>query len=133
MKIVVDPSAIAPALTDEGPLGSACREIMRSKRLIAPQGVDLEVVSALRSMLFEGVIEGHVAEEAVDDLARLRMLRMPTLPLHQRIWNLRHNVSAYDAAFVALAEVLRVPLLTLDVKLTQAHGPTCEFITPSAI
>lgn len=103
---------------------------MRSQKLIAPQGIDLEVISALRSMMFDGAIEGHVAEAAVDDLGRIRMTRVPTVTLHQRIWNLRHNVSAYDAAFVALAEALRAPLLTLDLKLSRADGPTCEFVTP---
>lgn len=130
MSLVVDASALVPALADAGPLGTSCRRSMRSQRLIAPQGIDLEVISALRSMMFDGAIEGHVAEEAVDDLGRIRMTRVPTVTLHQRIWNLRHNVSAYDAAFVALAEALRAPLLTLDLRLSRADGPTCEFVTP---
>lgn len=128
MKLVVDASAIVPALADAGPVGATCRRAMRSNKLIAPQGVDLEVISALRSMMFDGVIEGDVAQDAVDDLSRLRVTRVPTASLHQRIWNLRHNVSPYDAAFVALAESLRAPLLTLDARLSRADGPTCEFI-----
>lgn len=133
MRLVVDCSALAPALADDGALGAQCRESMRSKDLIAPHGIDLEVISAFRTMLFDGAIEGHVAAEALEDLGRLGIARLPTAPLHQRIWALRHNVSTYDAAFVALAEALEAPLLTLDFKLCRADGPTCEFITPEAV
>lgn len=129
MRLVPDSSVIVPALTDDGDLGSRTRETMRGKRLVAPAGVDLEVISALRGLLFGGEIEGHVAEKAVDDLSRMRMVRVPTTRLHQRAWNLRHNLASYDACFVALAENLRAPLFTLDRGIIGAHGPECEFLT----
>lgn len=90
----------------------------------APAILDLEVIAAVRRLARGGLGEIE-ASEAVTDLSELSIRRYPHLALLPRIWELRHNVTPYDAAYVALAEVLGAPLLTADSRLAEAPGPRC--------
>jgi predicted nucleic acid-binding protein len=124
--VVVDASVIAPALTDEDALGDRLRERLERERLAAPAFIDLEVVSIWRGYSRAGRLSARRADAAIDDLADLPLERAPHGPLLRRIWDLRDNVSAYDAAYVALAEAMETTLLTGDARLARAPGIDCE-------
>lgn len=100
----------------------------RNETLHAPHLLDLEVTQVLRRLTQKGIVTRTRADEAVRDLLDLRMTRYPHLILLPRIWQLQHNFSAYDAAYIVLAEKLSAPLLTRDGRLAAAsgHGATVE-------
>lgn len=95
-----------------------------NESLHAPHLLDLEVGQVLRRLVRGGAISAHRANQAIEDLLDLRITRYPHFVLLPRIWQLRHNLSAYDAAYVALAEKLGAPLLTRDGRLVSASGHT---------
>ncbi len=90
--------------------------------LHAPHLLDLEVAQVLRRLVRETVISAQRGEEAIQDLMDLRVTRYPHFVFLSRIWQLRHNVSAYDAAYLALAEKLDATLVTRDARLASASG-----------
>ena len=94
----------------------------RNESLHSPHLLDLEVAQVLRRLVREGVVAKERADEAIDDLLDLRMNRYPHFLLLPRIWQLRHNLSAYDAAYVVLAEELSAVLVTRDARLASATG-----------
>ncbi|MCY7374007.1 MAG: type II toxin-antitoxin system VapC family toxin [Spirochaetaceae bacterium] len=124
--LVVDASVLVVALADDGPDGDRARNRLRGEALAAPELVDLEVVSVLRRQLAAGSLDARRAQLALADLVDLPLQRATHLTLLPRIWELRNNLSAYDASYVALAERLGATLLTADVRLTRASGPTCS-------
>lgn len=93
----------------------------------APAHLVAEVVSALRGLSQINPTLRTAVPEALRHLAGFPLRRMPLAPLLQRIWELRDNLTAYDAAYVALAERLDGPLVTCDAKLARATGPRCVF------
>ena len=125
--IVVDASVIVTALADDGPAGQKARTRLRGERLVAPHVVDLEVLSAWRRLVASNDLEPGRAALALADLRALPIERMPHGPILERCWELRDNITVYDAAYVALAEVLDATLLTADAKLTNAPGAHCQF------
>jgi predicted nucleic acid-binding protein len=131
--IVVDASVVVVALADDARDGDSARARLRGERLSAPELLDLEVASVLRRHVLRGAIGARRAALALDDLATLPLERAPHRPLISRCWQLRDNVTIYDAAYVALAEALGATLLTGDKRLANASGPKCriELLTPS--
>jgi predicted nucleic acid-binding protein len=123
---VVDASVLAPALADDGPDGDAARARLRGQTLAAPELVDLEATSVIRRLSRAGHLDQRRAELALMDLVALPLRRAPHRPLLPRCWELRHNLTVYDAAYVAVAEALEVRLLTADARLASASGPRCE-------
>ncbi len=124
--IVVDASVLANVIADDGPQGTQARtEIRAAGDLAAPDLVDVETVAVLRKRWLAGTITQHRFATAVDDLGLINVDRYPTLPLMRRAFELRSNLTSYDAAYVALAEVLDCELLTGDVRLGHAPGPRC--------
>ena len=119
--IVVDTSAAVSALLSDG----EARRTLSDSRLAAPHLVDAEVLQTLRKLLIRGLMTNNEAGQAMRQWSRLGVERFPLLGLVPRMWALRDNVSAYDAAFVALAEALDCPLLTADARLAAAPGPDC--------
>ena len=107
-------SAVAPRIES--------RILSRNQSLHAPELLDLEVAQVLRRLVREGVLAAGRAAGAIQDLLDLRITRYPHYVLLPRIWQLRHNLSAYDAAYVVLAEKLGAPLLTRDARLASAAG-----------
>src|ERR1700722_7812451 len=121
--IVVDASAILEVLL-RTPVAPAIEERLfeRGETLHAPHLLDLEVLQVLRRYAAAGEISAERAREALDDLAAFRLRRWAHDALALRIWELRQNLTAYDAAYVALAEALGAPLLTRDRRLASAPG-----------
>lgn len=95
--------------------------------LYAPAHLDVEVVSALRGLARVDAALERSVPAALVHLAGFPLRRTDLPPLLQRVWELRHNVSAYDAAYVALAEKLSAVLVTCDARLSAASGPRCPF------
>lgn len=93
------------------------RFLTTSSTLHAPELIDLEIAQVLRRSTANGTLEPRRAELAFSDLTTLAIVRYPHHPLLPKIWQLRHNVTAYDAAYVALAEVLDATLVTCDARL----------------
>jgi len=129
--IVLDASAAVDWLVQT----AAARRIesrifSRNQSLHAPELLDLEVAQVLRRLLREGALSASRAEAAIQDLLDLRITRYPHSVLLPRIWQLRHNLSAYDAAYVVLAEKLGATLLTRDARLASAasHTATIEVV-----
>jgi predicted nucleic acid-binding protein len=124
---------VVVALADDAQDGDLARARLRGERLSAPELVDLEVASVLRRQMLRGEIDAQRAGLALNDLAVLPLKRAPHRPLISRCWQLRENVTIYDAAYVAPAEALGVTLLTGDSRLAGATGPEChiELLTPS--
>ena len=123
--IVVDASVIVTALGDDGPEGDRARDRLRGERLAAPHLLDLEVTSAWRRLVAGGELDERRALVALGDLHGLRVDRVRHGALLDRCWELRDNLTVYDAAYVALAEVLGVPLVTGDEKVAKASGTGC--------
>jgi len=124
--IVADASVLAVALGDDGPDGDHARTRLRGERLTAPELVDLEVISVWRRQVRAGSVDARRAALALADLAALPLRRAAHRPLLARCWELRDNLTVYDAAYVALAEALDVTLLTGDRRLSRAAGPRCH-------
>lgn len=124
--IVVDASVIVTALADDGDDGNGARERLRGQRLAAPHVIDLEVASAWRRLVAAGGLDDRRAQLALEDLGALPLERVPHRPLLSRCWELRGNLTIYDAAYVALAEVLMVTLVTADTRLAAAPGVRCD-------
>jgi predicted nucleic acid-binding protein len=88
----------------------------------APHLLDLEAAQAIRGLVRRGQLAESAGRAALADIAEAPLVRMPHLPLLTRVWELRDAVSAYDASYVALAEMLDAPLLTCDARLAASHG-----------
>ena len=124
--IVVDASVLANALADDGVDGRKARERLRREAdLIAPDLVDVETVSVLRRRWLGGTLPARRFSSAINDLEDLDLARFPTLPLMRRAYELRANVTSYDAAYVALAEQFGCTLVTTDARLASAPGIAC--------
>jgi predicted nucleic acid-binding protein len=121
--IVVDASAVLETL-----LRTAKAEAVEgrlfdpSQTLHAPYLLDVEVAQVLRRYAANGEIDGERGRAALADLANFRLRRYPHDFLLPRVWDLRHNLTAYDAVYIALAEALDAPLLTCDRRLATAPG-----------
>lgn len=120
--IVIDTSALVDALVAD-PTSQALRDRITGEDLHAPHLVDHEVVPAVRGMTLGGHLSTARAEDLLTDLEDLRIERWPALDeLRRRAFELRHDVTAYDAAYVALAETLGCPLVTRDAPLSRSSG-----------
>jgi len=123
--IVVDASVLLVARVDDAGEADRARERLTGVDLAAPMLIDLEIVSALRRDVRDGLVDERRSRDVLAGLSALRLRRARHLPLLPRIWELRENVTSYDAAYVALAELLDVTLLTADARLARAPGPRC--------
>jgi len=119
--IVVDASAAVSALLNAGP----ARQALAEEQVHVPHLIDPEVANALRRQAAASLIEPGDAWTALDRWRRLGMSRYAVFHLFERVWELRENLSAYDASYVALAESLDCALLTADVRLGGAPGLRC--------
>lgn len=117
---------LANALADDGSDGGVTRaRLTAGDDLVAPDLVDVETVAVLRKRWMGDDLSKNRFSAAIDDLEDLDLARYPALPLMRRAFDLRDNVTAYDAVYVALAERLGCPLVTADQRLASAPGITC--------
>jgi predicted nucleic acid-binding protein len=127
--IVLDSSAAADWLVGHRPQGEWVAQTLPDRLdLHAPHVLDVEVASAMRRLVWIGDVSVTEAERALEDLSDLRIVRHAHLPLLERMWHLRDNLTAPDAAFVALAEALDAPLVTTDGALARTPGHTAQII-----
>jgi predicted nucleic acid-binding protein len=121
--IVIDASALVEVLLNTPASGKvAARLFDRNDTLHAPHLLDLEVAQVLRRYTLSGAMNAARSEQALQDLANLPLNRYPHDIFLLRIWALRRNLTAYDAAYVALAEALEAPLITRDAALARVPG-----------
>lgn len=126
----MDASVVVAALVDAGPDGTWAEGILASGPLAAPHLMPVEVANILRRAFLAGEISEDTASLAHADLVKLPVELFPYSPLADRAWELRGNLTLYDAWYVALAEALEARLATLDGRLTRATGPGCGFVIP---
>lgn len=131
MTIVLDASVLVAALIDDGPTGDWADHLVAREPLVAPHHLPVEVSNILRRAALAGTISRDQASLAFTDLIDLDVDLVPFEPLADRIWELRHNITPYDAWYVALAEALDLPLATLDLRLANAPAD-CRFLLPPA-
>jgi predicted nucleic acid-binding protein len=124
---VIDATVLVEYLSDAS-YAALAREQMRRHgwQLWAPQLVDAEVGHALRRHVRRGSLEAHDAELALDELVAMDLERVEHAPLLPRAWELRDNLSFYDALYVSLAEAIRQPLITFDGRIAKAPGLAAE-------
>jgi predicted nucleic acid-binding protein len=127
--LVIDASALVALLVDAGPAGNWVASQATGAQLSAPALMPYEASNILRRHLLAGILDHSAAALAHNDLLSLAFDLWPYSALAERAWALRDNLTVYDATYVALAELLQIPLLTLDGRLGRAHGPTCALIT----
>ena len=130
MRIVVDASVIVSALVDSGRDGRWAEAEIAGGGLAAPELAPAEASNILRRLEQAGELSRLEAASAHRDLLRLEIDLYPFAPFAERVWALRSNLTCYDAWYVALAEALACPLMTLDRRLGRATGPRCPFATP---
>lgn len=130
--LVADASALVYLLVDASGVGEWVGGQILGKTVFASDLVHFEVANQLRVHERRGKIDTTTASLAFEDLMNMDIKTEPFSVLANRIWELRANVTAYDASYVALAEWRRIPLLTADIKLVNSPGPRCEFLTPPA-
>ncbi len=124
--IVVDASVLANVVGDDEASGRTARaRLAAASAASAPDLVDVETVSVLRRRWLAGDLSEERFRLAVDDLLALPITRFPAGPLMWRAFELRANITAYDACYVALAEALEHPLITSDARLANAPMATC--------
>jgi predicted nucleic acid-binding protein len=124
--IVIDASVLANVVGDDGNDGRRARQEFRNAGdVAAPDLADVETVAVLRKRWIAGTVSDQRFVAAVEDLEQLEIDRYPALRFMRRAYELRPNVTVYDAAYVALAETLACELLTADQRLATASGPRC--------
>ena len=130
MSAVVDSSLIVAALVDTGPHGAWAEQVIESGALHAPELLRVEVTNVLRRLERADEITTPEANAAYEDFMQLDVELFSFEDFSDRVWELRHDVTSYDAWYVALAEALELPLATLDERLSRAKGPQCQFLLP---
>jgi len=130
LSVVVDSSVLVAALVDTGPNGTWAEEVVSTGSLHAPELARGEAANILRRLELAKQLTTPEANAAHEDLMQLDMQLFSFDPFADRIWELRHTVTSYDAWYVAVAEALGLPLATLDARLSRAKGVSCKFLIP---
>jgi predicted nucleic acid-binding protein len=128
---VLDASVVTDAVAVKERAGDLARRLVAAEaRLHAPAILNAEVTSALRAMLRRGDLDAGQARSAALRASAIRARRYSFEPFIARVWELRDNVTVYDAWYVALAEMLQAPLISADDRLRRSEGPRCQVLSP---
>ena len=130
MTLVVDASVVFAALVDRGSDGARVELLIAEGELAAPHLLPVEVANVLRRAERSGRLSSDAASLAYGKLLDLPVALVTYEALAERVWELRHSVTAYNAWYVAHAEAIEADLATLDRRLVGAPGPDCSFLTP---
>ena len=130
MSAVVDASLLVAATTDAGRAGVWAEHVLEQGGIVAPHIVLVEATNILRRLERSKELTRLEAAAAQRDVVRLDIELVAFEPFADRVWELRQNVTSYDAWYVAIAEAFHLPLATLDRRLARATGPSCRFLTP---
>ena len=131
-RVVCDASAVVAVLLDSGSDGQWATARLTDADLFAPTLLPYQCTNVIRRAELSGAISADQAAQAHADLLDLAVDLWPYDVLATRTWELRANLSGYDAAYVALAEILAAPLVTLDQRIQRAPGITCSVSVPGA-
>ena len=131
MTAVFDASVLIAALTHKGADGTWARARVAESSLKCPELALAEATNILRRMELTGEVTTAEDNQALVELFEFAIELFPFEPYAERVWAPRHNVTGYDAWYVALAESLRCPLITLDRRLSRSSGPSCNFVIPA--
>ncbi len=126
--IVVDASVLLHILLDAGLEQDVLRQTQEAGDLLAPHLIDQEILHAIRRQLLEKKISKQRAELAVADYESFTIDRKPVQHMNWRVWELRNNLTPYDAAYVVLAELMEIPLFTRDQRIARAPGHHAEIV-----
>ena len=130
MSPVVDASVLVAAATDVGMHGTWAEDVLAHGDLVAPHLVLVEATNILRRLEIAKGLTRLEAAAARRDLLDLDIVLVAFAPFAERVWELRRNITSYDAWYVAVAEASDLPLATLDRRLTRATGTSCRFLVP---
>lgn len=130
MSAVLDASVLVASTVDSGRNGVWAESIVAGGDLFAPHLVLVEATNILRRLERAHQLNETEAAAARLDIVRLTIGLVPFEPFTDRVWELRSNLTSYDAWYVAVAEALDLPLATLDIRLSRASGPSCRFMLP---
>jgi predicted nucleic acid-binding protein len=128
--VVCDASALVAVLLDSGPDGQWATDAVRGAVLTAPALVRFEVANVIRRQELAGIVSADQAAQAHADLLDLAIEEWPYELVAARVWELRRNLSSYDASYVAVAELAGTTLVTLDRRIAGAPGVRCAVATP---
>ena len=129
-RVVCDASALVALLLDSGPDGAWVTEQLSGRDLAAPSLIAYETANIIRRHERAALIGTDQAAQAHADLLDLPVEHWPYELLALRVWELRHNLSSYDASYVALAELITAALITLDTRIAAAPGVRCPIHSP---
>lgn len=132
-RLVCDASAIVTVLLDSGDGGDWLARRLAAAEVCAPALLPFECANVIRRHELAGLISSDQAAQAHADLLDLPVDLFPYEVLAQRVWQLRGNLTSYDAAYVALAEALDAPLITLDRRIASAPGIACRVEVPPVV
>lgn len=127
---VVDASVLVAAVADAGPDGTWAESVLAGGALVAPELVLVEATNILRRLELAGRLDRLEARSAAADLLAFDLGLQPFEPFASRVWELRANLTAYDAWYVAVAETFDLPLATLDRRLAASSAARCRFELP---
>lgn len=128
--VVVDASVVAAGLVDDSEVGRWAEQRLAAGGLVAPTLMMFEAANVLRRIVARGEVGDDVASLARAELLDLRVQYVDYEAVAERVWELRGSITVYDAAYVAVAEAVEAPLVTLDLRLARSPGPGCSFLTP---
>jgi predicted nucleic acid-binding protein len=130
VSVVIDASVLVAAVIDAGPSGEWAENVLAQGGLHSPELVLVEATNIVRRLERAKTISSLEAAAAHRDLMNLDIEVYGFAPVAERVWQLRHALTSYDAWYVAVAEAVELPLATLDSRLTRADGPACAFLLP---
>ncbi|MAT06564.1 MAG: VapC toxin family PIN domain ribonuclease [Acidimicrobiaceae bacterium] len=127
---VVDASTVVAALVDDSPTGRWCEQTLQEHDLAAPHLMPFEAANIVRRLVLRHEVDESAGALAIGDLGRLTVDLAPYDAVATRVWELRENLTSYNAAYVATAELVGGRLITLDERLARSPGARCEIVTP---